>query len=475
MGLVGRPSSQADSPGSVNPDYNLEEDPLVTEGDMAEVEGFLEAYPELTKDYIPIAVIGEGTFSTVFKAIDVNYYTRDNSAWQVFSRQDPDDTSKILTYFARMAHTVKTRSTKRALGTPVNQAIRQFVLAQYCGLPAGAGAGPLDPEQTVDMMDLQAKFARFPPQCVAIKRINATSGPRRIAEEMSFLGMVGGRAHVIPVISGMRHEDQVLLVFPFFRGEDFREFMLSATAADIADYMRLLLEALAHLHEHRLIHRDVKPSNFLFARRTAAGPAAAVLLDFGLAQMEDPEVTSGSIKTSRTFTAKKMESIARLRASLEKYPPGIIINDPRQHMRASRAGTRGFRAPEVLFKIPHQSTLIDVWSAGVILLTLLARRYPFFQSNDDSDAILEIAAIFGNAELEAAARAYHRSWRTNVASVPPAHLTFRRLVRRLAPETFEELPEAFDLLERLLKLVVTERCSAHEALQHPFFARHAAS
>ena len=60
MGLVGWSSSQADSLGSVNPDYNLEEDPLVTENDMAEVEGFLEAYPELTKDYIPIAVIGEG-------------------------------------------------------------------------------------------------------------------------------------------------------------------------------------------------------------------------------------------------------------------------------------------------------------------------------------------------------------------------------------------------------------------------------
>lgn len=359
-----------------------------------------------------------GTFSTVFKAIDVNYWRRDNSQWNQFSRQDPEDPSKIYSYFTRMSSIVQTRAAKRALNTPLNQAIKHFILTQYFGLAdsgAGSAAGAegssaLEPEHTVDLEELKARFVKFPPQCIAIKRINASSGPRRISEELNFLMHVGGDWHVVPVITGMRHEDQVLMVFPYFRGEDFRDFMLSARPEDMSDYMRLLLEALAHLHRNRLIHRDVKPSNFLFTRRTATQPASAILVDFGLAQFEDPNASTASVKTARTFTAKKLECIARLRNTLSRYPPGYIANDPRQQMRASRAGTRGFRAPEVLFKISQQSTLIDVWSAGVILLTLMTRRYPFFQSNDDTDAIVEIATIFGNKELEAAAKAYRTNW-----------------------------------------------------------------
>lgn len=345
----------------------------------------------------------------MFKAIDVNYWARDNSHWNEFSRQDTEDPSKIYSHFSRICNVVQTRSTKRALSSPLNQAIKNFILSQYFGISCEGSSGGvedgLEPEHLVDLEELRSRLQRFPPHCVAIKRINSTSGPKRIAQEMSFLGLVGGHWHVIPIISGMRHEDQVLMIFPYFRGEDFREVMLNATATDIADYMKLLLEALAHLHRSKLIHRDVKPSNFLFSRKTATLPAAAVLVDFGLAQMEDRNGAAGSAKP-KTVTPNTMGTISRFRTSMQNYPPGYFANDPRQPMRASRAGTRGFRAPEVLFKIPHQSTLIDVWSAGVILLTLLTKRYPFFLSNDDQDAIVEIALIFGNKELAAAAKIY---------------------------------------------------------------------
>ncbi|XP_076316158.1 cell division cycle 7-related protein kinase-like [Tachypleus tridentatus] len=46
---------------------------------------------------------------------------------------------------------------------------------------------------------------------------------------------------------------------------------------------------------------------------------------------------------------------------------------------APRAGTPGFRAPEVLLKYKAQTTAIDVWSAGVIFLSLLSGSYLFFE------------------------------------------------------------------------------------------------
>ncbi|CAA2973884.1 probable serine threonine- kinase cdc7 [Olea europaea subsp. europaea] len=45
-------------------------------------------------------------------------------------------------------------------------------------------------------------------------------------------------------------------------------------------------------------------------------------------------------------------------------------------------GTKGFRAPEVLFRSLHQGPKIDVWSAGVTLLYLMIGRTPFVGDPD---------------------------------------------------------------------------------------------
>jgi cell division control protein 7 len=46
---------------------------------------------------------------------------------------------------------------------------------------------------------------------------------------------------------------------------------------------------------------------------------------------------------------------------------------------------------------------IDVWSAGMILLFFLTGKFPLFQSNDDVEALLEIACIIGRRRTEKAA------------------------------------------------------------------------
>ena len=58
----------------------------------------------------------------------------------------------------------------------------------------------------------------------------------------------------------------------------------------------------------------------------------------------------------------------------------------------NRGGTKGFRAPEVLLKVPHQTTAIDIWSAGIILLSMLCKRFPVLSHSDDDLSLLEITA-----------------------------------------------------------------------------------
>ena len=38
---------------------------------------------------------------------------------------------------------------------------------------------------------------------------------------------------------------------------------------------------------------------------------------------------------------------------------------------------------------------MDVWAAGIILLFFLTGKFPLFQSSDDVEALMEIAAIIG--------------------------------------------------------------------------------
>ena len=46
----------------------------------------------------------------------------------------------------------------------------------------------------------------------------------------------------------------------------------------------------------------------------------------------------------------------------------------------------------------HGREKVDSWAMGVILLSIMTRRYPFFTSGDklsDSEALQQIATIFG--------------------------------------------------------------------------------
>jgi len=47
---------------------------------------------------------------------------------------------------------------------------------------------------------------------------------------------------------------------------------------------------------------------------------------------------------------------------------------------------------------------IDIWSCGVILLSFLSKRFPFFNSADDIDAMIELTTIFGRAQMAGCAK-----------------------------------------------------------------------
>lgn len=112
---------------------------------------------------------------------------------------------------------------------------------------------------------------------------------------------------------------------------------------------------------------------------------------------------------------------------------------------------------------------LDMWAAGVILLSFASGKFPFFLSNNDQEALLEIAHIFGSTEMEEIALKFGRVFKTNIPTVQ-SRIPFKTIVVRFG-EGREDLlsHEGYDLLERLMTLDPDERITANDALNHPFF------
>ena len=238
--------------------------------------------------------------------------------------------------------------------------------------------------------------------------------------------------HIVKYNSVFVHKCQVVIEMEFCissLSNVIKKISKPFYMGQIKKIIRSIALGIKFLHDHDIIHRDIKPGNIFIDEN-----CVVKIGDFGSARI------SPSPKKEKEEQEEKKEK----KEKKEKRPltPGI--------------GTKWYKAPEIIFGDKHYTKSVDIWSFGCLMAEMFLLE-PLFPGSTDFEMINLIFSFIGFSKED-----------ENVLK-PQLHINYRERPKNIFINTFDIADkDSIDLMTKMLVADPNKRITVEEILKHPF-------
>lgn len=251
--------------------------------------------------------------------------------------------------------------------------------------------------------------------------------PTKYNREAKILMNLKDGPNIVKLLKIVEHPDtsQLTFVFEYVYNTDFSRLTSDLREIEVKFYLFQVMRALHYAHSNGIMHRDIKPQNILYDRRTGA----LRLIDWGLAEFYHPK-----------------------------------------HRYNIHVASRHFKAIELLVDYQCYDYSVDIWGFGVTMAGLIFKRIPFFKGNDDFDMVAKITSVLGWPAFKEYLEKYGIELPPDMMALVDKS-TKGRQWKTFVSKNCANLAtdDAIDLISRCIRYDHTERITAEEALKHPYF------
>ncbi|EGZ28733.1 hypothetical protein PHYSODRAFT_349235 [Phytophthora sojae] len=260
-------------------------------------------------------------------------------------------------------------------------------------------------------------------EVIALKKIRLEAEdegiPSTAIREISLLKELQ-HCNIVRLYNIVHTERKLTLVFEYL-DQDLKKYLdvceKGLEKPILKSFLYQLLRGIAYCHQHRVLHRDLKPQNLLINRE-----GELKLGDFGLARAFGIPVRS--------------------------YTHEVV--------------TLWYRAPDVLMGSRKYSTPVDIWSVGCIFAEM-ANGGPLFAGTSEADQLDRIFRLLGTPTMEIYPAIIDLPEYRRDFPVYPTPDNLAHLVPTLDAD-------GVDLLEQMLQYDPAKRITAADAMAHPYFS-----
>lgn len=200
---------------------------------------------------------------------------------------------------------------------------------------------------------------------VSLPLQHVAGDPGDLDPDLDLAGAPVSASAISLVYNAVRENSEQLLFLSYSRGGNLYQMQHQHRASQgrsveywtvVRRIVAELMCAVAHLHSHDIVHRDIKLENVLVNFPYEEMAAMAKMVE--MAELAKLAELTASFTNLTDFGLSR-----RLRYSGE--------------FLTTRCGSQDYVSPELLLGIPYDGKLTDSWAVGVVIYALLENRLPF--------------------------------------------------------------------------------------------------